>query len=144
MIFKAIGTWVVNSEDEMRKLAESFAGFITPGTVIAMIGNLGVGKTFFVKAFCNAVGADTTSSPTFAIVNSYLGSYPIYHFDFYRIKQADELRDVGIEEYLADESAVSFLEWADLFPEVLPKKRLNILFKEIDVSSREVIVEQLG
>lgn len=137
------GKWIVNSEKEMTELAHKFYNSVRPGTVVTLNGNLGAGKTFFVKAFSKAAGAPSSSSPTFAIVNSYSGEYTIYHFDFYRIRTAMELRDIGIEEYLADPGAVSFIEWADLFPDVLPKHRLNIKIQETGQTSREVIIESL-
>jgi len=136
-----IETTVVRSENEMTDLAEKLFKSLKGGTIVTLNGNLGAGKTFFVKAFCRAAGVPLSSSPTFAIVNSYEGKFRIYHFDFYRIKKTAELHDIGLEEYLADESAVSFIEWADLFPEVLPHKRINILIKISEDDSREVIIE---
>lgn len=137
------GKWTVASEKEMINLAHAFYSSVRPGNVVTLNGNLGAGKTFFVKAFCKAAGVPASSSPTFAIVNSYLGEYRIYHFDFYRIKNSLELHDIGIEEYLADPEAVSFIEWADLFPDVLPKRRINIIIEETGQNSREVTIEEL-
>ena len=137
------GKWSISSEKEMTELAHDFYNSIRPGTVVTLNGNLGAGKTFFVKAFSKAAGAPSSSSPTFAIVNSYTGDYTIYHFDFYRIRNSAELRDIGIEEYLADPDAVSFIEWADLFPDVLPKHRLSIRIEETGATSREVVIESL-
>lgn len=136
------GTRTINSENEMRELAREVYSKINPGTIIALNGELGAGKTLFVKAFCNSAGVSGSSSPTFAIVNSYPGEYTIYHFDFYRIKKSDELTDIGIEEYLADENAVSFIEWAELFPEVLPERRIEISIKVTGETDREVTIEQ--
>lgn len=137
------GKWEIGSEKEMTELAHRFYKFVRPGSVVALNGNLGAGKTFFVKAFCKTAGVPASSSPTFAIVNSYQGEYPIYHFDFYRIKNSNELHDIGIEEYLADTEAVSFIEWADLFPGVLPKHRINIVITEKGLNIREVTIENL-
>jgi len=136
------GSRTINSVDEMRDFAREMYKYIKPGDVIALNGELGAGKTLFVKAFCEAAGYNGSSSPTFAIVNSYPCEYTIYHFDFYRIKKSSELLDIGIEEYLADGDAVSFIEWAELFADVLPQRRIEISIKVIGETSREVIVEQ--
>ncbi|GAB1442089.1 tRNA (adenosine(37)-N6)-threonylcarbamoyltransferase complex ATPase subunit type 1 TsaE [Ignavibacteriales bacterium] len=136
------GVRIILSEDEMREFARELHHQIKPGNVIALNGELGAGKTLLVKAFCSAAGFAGSSSPTFAIVNSYPGEYTIYHFDFYRIKKAEELMDIGIEEYLADEKAVSFIEWAELFPDVLPETRLEITIKVTGETSREITIEQ--
>jgi tRNA threonylcarbamoyladenosine biosynthesis protein TsaE len=136
------GSRIIHSEDEMREFAREMYLYIKPGDVVALNGELGAGKTLFVKAFCSAAGFGGSSSPTFAIVNSYQGKYIIYHFDFYRIKEAGELMDIGIEEYLSDEHAVSFIEWAELFPDVLPQRRIEISIKVTGETSREVSVEQ--
>ncbi|GAB1348481.1 tRNA (adenosine(37)-N6)-threonylcarbamoyltransferase complex ATPase subunit type 1 TsaE [Ignavibacteriales bacterium] len=132
---------LIHSEQEMKNLAEELFNRYSKGAIITLNGNLGAGKTFLVKAFCHAAGVPLSSSPTFAIVNSYDGKIKIYHFDFYRIKKSDELHDIGIEEYLLDESAVSFIEWANLFPEVLPKKRVDIMINVLNDEIREVIIE---
>lgn len=136
------GNRIIHSEDEMREFAREMYKYIKPGDVVALNGELGAGKTLFVKAFCSAAGFAGSSSPTFAIVNSYPGDYTIYHFDFYRIKKSGELMDIGIEEYLADDHSVSFIEWAELFPDVLPQKRIEISIKVTGETSREVKVEQ--
>lgn len=136
------GTRTINSENEMRELAREMYSTIKPGTIIALNGELGAGKTLLVKAFCNAAGFSGSSSPTFAIVNSYPGEYTIYHFDFYRIKNSGELMDIGIEEYLSDEHSVSFIEWAELFPDVIPRKRIEISITVTGETNREVTIEQ--
>ncbi len=136
------GIRIIHSENEMREFAREMYKYIKPGDVVTLNGELGAGKTLFVKAFCSAAGYAGSSSPTFAIVNSYPGEFTIYHFDFYRIKKSGELMDIGIEEYLADEMAVSFIEWAELFPDVLPQKRTEITIKVTGETSREITIEQ--
>ncbi len=116
----------VNSEDDTIKLAENFACQIVPGDVIILNGNLGAGKTFFVKKALKYYGIENVNSPTFAIVNEYKSKFKFYHFDFYRIKTAAELFDIGFNDYLNDADAVIFIEWGSIMPEVLPHKKIEI------------------
>jgi tRNA threonylcarbamoyladenosine biosynthesis protein TsaE len=116
----------VASPDETKELAVNFAEKIEEGVTIVLNGELGSGKTFFVKKACYVWGITNVSSPTFAIVNSYKNKRPVYHFDFYRIKNKEELFDIGFNDYLNDDDAVIFIEWGGLIPEVLPKKRIEV------------------
>jgi len=116
----------INSEEETIAAAEKFAGQLKPGEVIVLNGNLGAGKTFFVRQALKCLGIDNVSSPTFAIVNEYTGKFKIYHFDFYRINDPAELFDIGFNDYLNDEDSVTFIEWGNLMPAVLPHRRLEI------------------
>ena len=124
------------SEDETRQLAGEFSNSIGPGDVVILNGDLGTGKTFFVKALAKNFGITNVSSPTFAIVNEYSGTRKIYHFDFYRIEKAGELFDIGINDYLNDTDAITFIEWGNLFPEVLPAKTIEIIITMDDELNR--------
>ena len=119
---------IVNSEDETTKLADQFFKEIEIGDIIVLNGNLGTGKTFFVKKVLENFDINDVSSPTFAIVNEYSGNKKFYHIDFYRIERINELYDIGIEDYLNDDQSISFIEWGNLFADVLPKKRIEINF----------------
>lgn len=133
--------YTLKNELETIKLAEAFAEQIAPGDFIALNGDLGSGKTFFVKAALKKLNVFNAASPTFAIVNSYLGKHKIYHFDFYRIKKAEELLDIGIHDYINDDDAIIFAEWSGLFPQILPKKRFEINFTIINDAEREISIE---
>ncbi len=128
---------IVNSEEETIKLALNFAEELKSGDVVVLNGNLGAGKTFFVKNVVKRFGIDNVSSPTFAIVNEYSNSFKFYHFDFYRINNASELFDIGYYDYLNNLDAVTFIEWGSLIPEVLPQKRIEIEIKIKSDFSRE-------
>lgn len=126
----------VDDEKDTEELAAKFAEQLVDGQVIILNGNLGAGKTFFIKKVMLKFGVSYVNSPSFAIVNEYSGTIKAYHFDFYRIKRIEELYDIGWQEYLNDSDAVIFVEWGELLVEALPKKRLEILIKTLDGSKR--------
>ena len=131
------------SENDTINIAKEFSKILEHGNVVLLNGNLGTGKTFFVKAVCSEYGIDNVSSPSFAIVNEYNGKKKINHFDFYRIRKARELLDIGFTEYLNDE-AITFIEWAALFPEVLPHRYFKIDFEFVKDTERKIIITKHG
>lgn len=133
---------VVNSEEETQKVAQEFAKTTSNGDIIAITGNLGTGKTYFVKSFAKHFEIENVTSPTFAIVNTYFGKIKINHFDFYRIKKVGELYDIGFEEYLCDNSAITIIEWAEMFEEILPQNIFRIEISHLGNSKREIIIKK--
>ena len=113
---------IILSADEMVTLGAGFAAEAKPGDVFGLIGTLGTGKTHWSKGFVNAIDCNAqVTSPTFSIVNEYRGGkLPLFHFDLYRLKSADELIALGWDEYL-DENGIVICEWANLFPELMPE-----------------------
>ncbi len=99
----------------------SLAATLRAGDVIALCGQLGAGKTHVVKGLLEGLGSgEAVTSPTFSLVHEHQGArLPVYHFDFYRLTSGDELLNIGWDEYL-DEPGVVVVEWADLFPGLLP------------------------
>ena len=91
------------------------------GDIFALTGDLGAGKTQFVKGFVAGIGADAeVTSPTFTLIHEYSGGrLPVYHFDFYRLETADEVARLGLDEYLFGDG-LCVIEWADRFPDLLP------------------------
>lgn len=98
------------------------------GSIYALVGEIGAGKTAFVRGFAKGFGVDTVSSPTFTIVNEYAGSLPLYHFDVYRINSIRELENTGFEEYFYGDG-VTLVEWADMIFEALPANAVLISFE---------------
>ena len=133
---------IIRSEEETIKIAGNFARLLKPGDVVILTGNLGSGKTFFVRYAVKQFGIDSVSSPTFAIVNEYDGSMKIYHFDFYRIKNSAELFDIGFNDYLNDSEAVSFIEWGEMFPEMLPATRYEVDIILYENLSRAIAIKK--
>lgn len=132
-------TFTANNEDDTDRLGTALASVLPPGTVVALIGTLGAGKTRLVQAVAAAVGvprADVTS-PTFVLVNEYTGGrLPIYHFDTYRLKDDDEFLNLGPDEYF-DSNGLTFVEWADRVAELLPTDRLEISITVTGETRRE-------
>ena len=111
----------INSAEEMVSFGETFTNRLSEGATVAIVGNLGAGKTHFTKGVCQGLGNADSSSPTFTLVNEVITeSLPVYHFDFYRIKQVEELYDLGWDDYL-EKGGVVIAEWADLYPELFPE-----------------------
>lgn len=109
------------SAEETAKVAENLAAQAEPGNVYALRGELGVGKTVFTQGVARGLGIKTpVCSPTFTIVQIYEeGRMPFYHFDVYRIADVEEMDEIGYEDYFYGEG-LTMVEWADLFPEILP------------------------
>jgi tRNA threonylcarbamoyladenosine biosynthesis protein TsaE len=125
------------SEDDTRLIANEFSFNLKNGEVVVLNGDLGAGKTFFIKQVLQNFNVTNANSPTFAIVNEYFGDKTFYHFDFYRINKESELHDIGIEDYFNDEQSIIFIEWGNMFPAVLPKKRIEISISYIAENERE-------
>lgn len=127
-------TFISNSPEETFETAKDFSKELNKGDIVALIGHLGSGKTIFVKGICSGLNASQTPlSPTFSIINEYKGRFTIYHLDFYRIKEIEELYDIGYEDYFNDES-ICLIEWADLFENILPEKYIRV---EIEFGNTE-------
>jgi tRNA threonylcarbamoyladenosine biosynthesis protein TsaE len=111
----------LNSEDETRALGQALASEATPGTVIALTGPLGAGKTRLARAIAEALGADpqAIASPTFVLIHEYEASLPVYHFDTYRLLAPEEFEELGAAEYF-DAGGVCLVEWADRVRSSLP------------------------
>ena len=126
----------VNDEKGTEELAIIFAKELQKGQVIVLNGNLGSGKTFFIKKVMQQFGINHVNSPSFAIVNEFEGKIKAYHFDFYRLKNLEELIDIGWQDYLNDTDAIIFIEWGELINEALPKERLEIIITILEGTMR--------
>jgi len=126
-------TFTAKDERDTQRLGRTLAEVLPPGTVVALIGTLGAGKTRLVQAVATALGVPPRSvtSPTFVLVNEYSsGRVPIYHFDTYRLRDEHEFLELGPDEYF-DSNGLVFVEWADRVAELLPDGRMEI---EIEVT----------
>ena len=120
-------TVIIESEAETRELGLEIASKAEPGDVIALIGDLGTGKTTLTRYIAEGLGITSTiSSPTFTIVKEYKsGRMPLYHFDVYRLGDSEEFLDIGAEEYL-NGNGLCVIEWADIVADVLPEDTILI------------------
>lgn len=133
------------NREETTKIAYDFAKGLKAGDIVCLNGDLGAGKTAFVSGVAKGLGYNEyTSSPTFTLVNEYMGELPIYHFDVYRIEFSDEMFGIGIDEYLFGEG-VCLIEWPEKIKDILPEDviEINILKNpEIDENYREIYIER--
>lgn len=113
---------ILHGEAEMRAFAEAFADGLRAGDVVALVGDLGTGKTTMTKYLARALDVtEEITSPTFTIVKEYhSGRLPLYHFDVYRLTSGQELLNLGLEEYFGGDG-VAVVEWADIVADVLPE-----------------------
>jgi len=131
------------NETDTLEIAQNIESEKFPNMVICLVGELGSGKTLFVKGFAQALGLDENiTSPTFSIVKEYLnGEMPLYHMDVYRIEEAAS--NMGLEEYFQKEG-VSIIEWADMISDILPEERLEIEFKVVNENTRVLYFRPFG
>lgn len=132
----------INSLDTINGTAKQFVDQIGNRTIFAFNGNMGAGKTTFIKAICEVMGVkETINSPTFSIVNEYEAADGriIYHFDCYRINKIQEAIDLGAEDYLYSGN-LCFIEWAENIAPLLPDSIINVDISEIENGVRNVII----
>lgn len=131
-----------HSEYETLELAQNIESEKFPNMVICLDGELGSGKTLFVKGLANALGiTEGITSPTFTIVKEYEGEMPLYHFDVYRLDGNTD--GIGIEEYF-NKNGIVAIEWANTIKDILPEERLEIKFKVVDENKRVLVITPYG
>ena len=134
---------ITKSPRETEQAGEALAARLQAGDVVALYGGLGAGKTAFLRGLARGLGfTGRVTSPTFAIVNEYLPldggqTLPLFHFDMYRLGSADELFDIGWEDYLA-RGGVCAVEWSEHVAEALPADALRVTITPIDETTREI------
>jgi tRNA threonylcarbamoyladenosine biosynthesis protein TsaE len=132
--------------DATNRLGRRLAELLPPGTVVALFGPLGAGKTHFVRAVAEGLGLTyphAVSSPTFVLIQEYPARLPVYHFDAYRLSSAGEFLDLGAHEYFQGEG-VCLVEWADRVAACLPADHLRITITPTGENSRRFTLESTG
>ena len=133
--------YISKNERETEAVGERLAKAINGGAVIAMYGDLGAGKTAFVRGMARGMGLDCrVSSPTFTIVNEYLGERELIHFDMYRLSSADELFDIGWEDYIS-RGAVCAVEWSENVEDAFFGDELVVSIEKLGDSERKITIE---
>ncbi|MEX2014428.1 MAG: tRNA (adenosine(37)-N6)-threonylcarbamoyltransferase complex ATPase subunit type 1 TsaE [Candidatus Saccharimonadales bacterium] len=129
----------LNNEEETKKFAGEFSKNLKKGDVVELIGDLGSGKTFFVRALAEALGAEKVSSPSFVIKNEYTGKrFNILHFDLYRLNGLGIIKE-ELAENLSSNSLI-IIEWGDSAKEILPADRYKIFINVTGENSRELTI----
>lgn len=137
-------SYISRSEAETEAIGESFAASLCSGAVIAMYGELGAGKTAFVRGLARGMGLDCrVSSPTFTIVNEYIGARELIHFDMYRLNSADELFDIGWEDYLA-RGAVCAVEWSERVEDAFCGDEIILRIEKLSDTERRITIGEAG
>jgi tRNA threonylcarbamoyladenosine biosynthesis protein TsaE len=131
--------------NETFRLGTQLARYLEEGDILCLFGNLGTGKTTFVKGIGKGLDISDKSvhSPTFISMNMYKGRLPLYHFDLYRLEDERELSLIGYEEFLYGDG-VSLIEWADKMKSLLPKDCLKIEFEYTDPTTRSITFQAQG
>lgn len=140
--------FITHSPEETEKIGAALAKKLKPGTVIAYRGDLGAGKTAFTRGLARGLGyLDAVTSPTYTIVNEYLGGrLPLFHFDMYRLPSADDLWDIGWEDYL-DRGGICAVEWSENVAEALENpmvisiEKLNDVTRAITLEGGEALAD---
>ncbi len=137
-----MATFISNSPPETEGVGRRLAEDAEVGSVLALQGELGSGKTLFTQGFVAGMGSNAAvSSPTFTIVHEYRdGRLPVYHFDLFRVENSQSLARLGLDDYLFGDG-ISVIEWADRFPEFIPDQARWILF-EIKSENQRAITFQ--
>ena len=130
-----------NNEAETEELGARLAARLPDGAVVAMYGDLGAGKTAFVRGMARGMGLDCrVSSPTFTIVNEYLGQRELIHFDMYRLSGADELFEIGWEDYL-NRGAVCAVEWSEKVQDAFFGDEITVTIEKLGDTRRKITIE---
>ena len=136
---------ITNSAAETRELGTRLAGELKAGDVILLEGELGAGKSELARGIAKGLGVtETVTSPSFTILNVYeSGRIPLYHFDWYRLNSAEELFELGMDEYLGGDG-IALVEWPEICPEAVPEDCLRIRIEATGENERRLYAEPAG
>ncbi|MBR5218505.1 MAG: tRNA (adenosine(37)-N6)-threonylcarbamoyltransferase complex ATPase subunit type 1 TsaE [Clostridia bacterium] len=134
-------TIITTSAEQTFEAGKTLAEKLSPGDVLAFHGDLGAGKTVFVRGLAAGLGLDArVTSPTFTIVNEYEGKIPLFHFDMYRLSGSDDLFEIGWEDYLT-RGGICAVEWSEITEDAFPENTININIRKIDDNTREITID---
>ena len=136
---------ITHSPGQTQTLAASLCPYLRAGDVISLTGDLGAGKTCFTQGLAQSLGIkERITSPTFNLIKEYKNSLPLYHFDVYRLASADDLFDLGYEEYFYGDG-ITIIEWGDKIQSLLPGVFLKIEFRRLsNENARELAISYKG
>ena len=133
--------FITHSPEETEKIGEALAKSLQPGTILAYRGDLGAGKTAFTRGLARGLGCkETVTSPTYTIVNEYLGGrLPLFHFDMYRLASSDDLWDIGWEDYL-DREGMCAVEWSENVQDAM-EDAVTVTIEKLGENTRRITIE---
>lgn len=135
-------TIITKSDSETEKAGRDLARELGPGTVIAFYGELGAGKTTFIRGLAAALGVQApVTSPTYTIVNEYGGEIPLFHFDMYRLKSSDDLFEIGWEDYLG-RGGILAVEWSENVEDAFESDVLRVRIEKAGENCRRITIER--
>lgn len=136
---------ILSSPGETQSFGYAIGQSLRGGEVLALIGELGVGKTALVRGIASGLGISgvSVSSPTFLLVHEYHGRLPVIHIDLYRLQKPEETESIGLSDYLTGNMVVA-IEWADRFPQLLTEDRLEVTLAHRTKTTRRMLVEARG
>ncbi len=131
-----------NSVEETISIAKQFTTNLQAGSCVLLSGDLGAGKTHFVKGMALALGiSDTITSPTFTLHNCYYGTHTLNHFDFYRIDDEEEVEMLGLNELFVTDNGIAVIEWHSRITGLLPRKVITVTIDKTGDNSRTITIE---
>lgn len=135
-----------HSPEATVRFGKRFGRALKPGSVVALSGDLGSGKTTLIRGIASGlrVAKSCVKSPTFVVLHIYKGKIPVYHFDLYRLDRAADLDAIGFEEFIANSDSIALIEWAERAASVLPKERFVIQLFDTGEQSRKIRIRALG
>ena len=140
-----LNSTISNKTEETFEFGFNFSRLLNAGSVVALFGDLGSGKTTMIKGIGAGLKVnEPITSPTFTIINEYSGKWPVFHFDFYRLSSYNELVDLGIKDYFYSGDGICLIEWPEMIVDILPENHYQIylrhLFKDGFKDKREIII----
>jgi len=139
--------FIVDSVEKTTKIGIQLGKLVMPGDIICLTGNLGTGKTHMTKGIAKGLSIDEhITSPTFTIVNEYMGRLKLYHFDVYRVNDPDEIYAIGFDEYIFSDG-VSVIEWSNYIEELIPDEHISVSLEklpELGENFRRINIEAKG
>ena len=133
-----------HSPEETQTIGQQIGETLKTGDVVALIGDLGAGKTCLTKGIARGAGVasnEVVNSPSYTLINEYAGEMPIYHIDLYRLEHHGEIVDLGLEEYL-EGTGICVIEWADRMTNLLPANHIQITMMWVDESTRIIEMQR--
>lgn len=130
--------------EETQTIGKQIGASLKIGDVIALVGDLGAGKTCLTQGIARGIGIashEVVNSPSYTLINEYAGEIPIYHIDLYRLQHHGEIVDLGLEEYL-EGTGICIIEWADRMANLLPTNRIQITITWVDESTRRIELQR--